>query len=349
MLLNLWEKRFLFLRQEEENFIVIQRMGHYNEIMRRTLFLILLPLLLSAKEFKIALIDMDRILKEYKDLQDAKLELQRYIAEWERTRDSLKLVIDSLENLLETEKPMLSDEAKLRREEEIEELKREFNDFWMSIWGEEGQLKVKTREIIEPLTKKVNETVRKIAQDFDYDLVLDISSHVVLFAKSEDDITQMVLDELNKEYVATRQPEPTLEPFVAVFPLKELDDPSKQRDLGRKLQNYITRGIDASPQFKTISPGQILSEMEREGIVQIEFLTEAVCQRIARALGAEFYVYGTVKKSGDEVEFEISLIKIDGNVKVAEGSERSPDQDVELQVKATDLAKRLVASYKPGG
>jgi len=318
--------------------------------MRKTIFLLtLLPLLLSSKEFKIALIDMERILQEYKDLQDAKLELQRYINEWEKTRDSIKTVIDSLENLLEKEKPMLSDEARLRKEEEIEDLKKEYKKFWMSIWGENGKLKEKTREIIEPLTKKVNETVKKIAEDFEYDLVLDISSNVVLFAKTEDDITQMVLDELNKEYVATRPTEPGLEPFVAVFPLKELDDPSKQRDLGRKLQNYLTLGIDASPQFKTLSASQILSEMEREGIVQIEFLTEDVCQRIARALGADFYIYGTVKKTGDEVEFQISLIKTDGNIKVAEGSEKAPDQDVELQVKATDLAKRLAASYQSGG
>jgi len=317
--------------------------------MKKMLFLLaLFPSLLFAKEFKVALIDMDRILREYKDLQDAKIELQRYLAEWEKTRDSLRKVIDSLEALLETEKPMLSDEAKLRREEEIEDLKKEFNNFWISVWGENGKLKEKTREIIEPLTKKVNETVRKLAEDYEYDLVLDISSHVVLYAKTQDDITQTVLDELNKEYIAAKPPEPTLEPFVAVFPLKELDDASKQRDLGRKLQNFLARGIDASPQFKALPSGQVLSEMEREGIVQIEFLTEDACLRIGRALGAEFYVFGTVRKIGDEVEFEISIKKIEGNVIVAEGSERSPDQDVELQVRATDLAKRLAATYESG-
>lgn len=307
------------------------------------------PSLFAAKKFKVAFVDLDRVYKEYKSLRDAKAELQRYLNEWERTRDSLKSIVDSVKREYEKQKPMMTDEQRLRKEEEIKNLENEYKNFWVEVWGENGRLEQKMKELIEPLTDKVGETIRKIAEDMDYDLVLNISSEAVLYGSPKDDITQMVLDELNKEYVAQNPQEmPALEPLVAVFPLKELDNPSRQRDLGRKLQGFFATAIDATPQFKALPTGRVITEMQNEGITQNEFLSEDACRSVAKNLGADFFLFGEVSKTGDQVKINVYIYDLRHDKKIATAQDTAPDKDVELQAKATALARQLASQYKTG-
>jgi len=307
----------------------------------------LLPRVAQSKELKVAYVNVEKIIKEYHDLQEAKNELNRIVVQWEKERDSLRKVIDSVKQVYETQKVMLSDEAKLEMEREIEDREEEYKNFWRSIWGKGGKLEKKTEELVDPLTQKIYETIKKMAEDEGYDLVLDISSGAVVYASLENDITGMVLDELNKEYLATQQQQ-TLKPLVAVFPLKETDEASRQRELGIHLQDAITQGINASPRLKIISPGNVRKELENQGI-QRDFLDEVKARQVAQALGAKLFVYGTVHKVGDYAIFEVSLYDAQDGKKLADAQGRALDQQVDIQTEGAKVGKQLAYMYKPEG
>ena len=142
--------------------------------------LMFVPLLLTAKEVKIGYIDMDRVIREYRDLQDAQTQLSRMIGDWEKERDSLKAIVDSLRRSYSETKPMLSDEERLRWERDIEDAELNYKKYWRSVWGESGLLEQKTAELIKPLKEKIYETVKNLAEDMDLDLVLDMVEVVSL-------------------------------------------------------------------------------------------------------------------------------------------------------------------------
>lgn len=301
----------------------------------------------QAKELKIAYVNVDKVIKQYHDLQEAKNELNRTVVQWEKQRDSLRKVIDSVKQVYENQKVMLSEETKLEMENEIKNREEEYKDFWRSIWGKDGKLEKKTKELVDPLTKKIYDTIKKMAEDEGYDLVLDISSGAVVYASLENDITGTVLDELNKEYLASNEQQ-TLKPLVAVFPLKEADEASRQRELGIHLQEAITQGVNASPRLKIISPGKVKTELENQGI-QKDFLDEVKARQVAQALGAKLFVYGTVHKTGDYAIFQVALYDAKDGKKIADAQGKALDQEVDIQSEGARIGKQLAFQYKPEG
>ncbi len=300
---------------------------------------------LDAKEIKIAYVNVQKVIKDYKDLQEAKNELNRIIVQWEKERDSLKRIVDSVKQVYETQKVMLSEETKLELENEIKEREEEYKNFWRSIWGKGGKLEKKTKELVDPLTNKVYETIKKMAEDGGYDLVLDISSGAVVYATLENDITGLVLDELNKEYLASNQGQ-ALKPMVAVFPLKELDEPSRQRELGLHLEDAIAQGVNTSPRLKLISVSRVQTELDNQGI-QRDFLDEVKARQVAQALGAKLFIYGTVKKVGDYAQFEVALYSADDGRQIAQAQGRALDQQVVIRVAGVKVGKQLAVPYTP--
>ncbi|NIT55300.1 MAG: OmpH family outer membrane protein, partial [Aliifodinibius sp.] len=49
-----------------------------------------------------------------------------------------------------------------------------------------------------PLYDKIDSVIKQISEEEDYDMVFDVVQGVILYAKPEYDITDRVLDELNK-------------------------------------------------------------------------------------------------------------------------------------------------------
>ncbi len=295
----------------------------------------------------IGYVHLDRVLQEYKDLQDAKRELQRFIREKERVRDSLRALVDSARARLERERVMLTDEEKILREREIQQYEQAYQQYWRQVWGENGEVKQKTRELLDPLIKKVHETVYKLAQENGYDLVLDLSSDAVLYASGENDFTDDVIAELNKAYVGAETQFPLGKARLAVFPLKEEGQEAAARDLGTKLADYLRQGFQSSPKFEVLSQGQVMAEVNRRNL-DLQNLQENDCYQMALALQTDLYTYGVVtKRAGEQVEFTVRLYSTLDHKLLAERQGTSVDRDADLAIAARNLALQLATQYQP--
>jgi hypothetical protein len=69
-------------------------------------------------------------------------------------------------------------------------------------FGENGRAEQRYRELIDPLTKKIHDIITKIAEEENYTMIFDVSMGVVLYATASADITDQVLQELNKDTIA---------------------------------------------------------------------------------------------------------------------------------------------------
>jgi len=299
---------------------------------------------LQGKELKVAFVDLDRVMREYKDFQDAQRELNSLIAEWERKRDSLKAVIDTMKRNYEIEKPMLTDEGKAEREERIMKMETQYRKYILSIWGPNGELKKKTRELVAPYSENVNRVIKEIANREEYDLILNSSSDMVIYASEKYDITDEVIMELNKEYVEVAQI-PGIKLKLAIFPFIEEDEQSRRSQLGSRLETLFASAFKNSNKFELISNSAVISEMQRQNI-RAEDLDVVKCKQIGLLLGAKYFILGGVKKSGEAVQFIAELYSIDTAEKIIEVEGEAPNDQSALDQEAIQKAKTIDQRFK---
>ncbi len=298
---------------------------------------------LYAKEYKIATIDMKRVMNEYKDLQDARREIFAYEKEWIKVRDSLLAEIQKLKEELKKKIPMLTPQGIMDEEEKISDLEKQYRQYIKRIWGENGEYSKKLKELTRPYLEKLHETISKLARESGYDLVLDRSSNLVIYASNENDITEDVLDYLNKEYVV--QSQTGIKKKICVLPFLEKDKDVKNLGLGNRAEDVVVASLKKSPNFDVLPSGSVRQKMTAMGI-RMETLTESQGVQVATALNADYFIMGEVYKDAMGIHFKMYLYdsrtiqKINEVEGLAENAEELFDQS--LANKARELITPII-------
>ncbi len=303
-------------------------------------FLLVIFSFLSAKEYRVGYVDMNRVISQYKDLADARANLQTFISGWRSTADSIKRKIDSLDTSLNTQIPMLSDEEILNRRKQIKELRAEYSAFVSSIWGDNGKLQKKTEEIYAPYMEKIHNAVSKIAKEQGVNLMLDNSSKLVVYTDKENDYTDMILEELNKEYV--KPVVSTVKKKIGVFPFKETDNMTIKEQIGSKLQNAFTNGLKNSPNFETSPSDAINKQIPQLGFSPTN-ISAIQAKQVAMTVGIEYYITGTCKKQGTKIIIQAFLYESASGKKLGDVQGQCEDTDNDIQVAGVNLARQLTS------
>ena len=147
----------------------------------------------SIQAQKIAVIDINAVLSELPEYLSAQDELDRMAAEWNQEIAQEYDKIKSLYNKYQAEQVLLSDEVRKQREDEIMQKEREVRELQKRRFGNEGELFLKRREIVNPIQDKVFAAIETFALDRGYDLILDkAGSAGVLFVGDEFDKTDLI-------------------------------------------------------------------------------------------------------------------------------------------------------------
>lgn len=151
-----------------------------------------------AKELKIGYIHSQRILSEFQESVEAQRTLDDEQKKWVEEARKKEQEITQLEDELENQSLLLSEEKKSERMQEIQSKYMDYQRFQQEIWGENGKLYQRNKELTQPIIDKVNEVIRKIGEAEDYDIIFDAAVGNIVYAKDDFDITSKVLDELNQ-------------------------------------------------------------------------------------------------------------------------------------------------------
>jgi Skp family chaperone for outer membrane proteins/TolB-like protein len=300
---------------------------------------------LQGKDTSIATVDMNRIFNEYIEFQDAKRELDRFVLEWERQKDSLKQYIDSLKNLLEIEKPGLTEKGREKRELEIQKAQEAYSNFIKNIWGDNGLFYKKSSELLEPYYKKIQETIKNVAVANGFDLVLNNDAKVILYVSNSQDITDKVLQELNKTY-AQQTISGGKRYRIAVFPLMETEPGAQKLQLGNRLQKSLYQGITGNVLLEVIPTDNVNKEISRSNLTNNKLFPET-CKQIALSLNADYFVCGTVETSGENVNFVYQLYRTATGEKLQEITGSATDPRESLDVESLQKARLLSQQFKP--
>lgn len=134
-----------------------------------------------AQSSKYCIIDSRYILEKVDDYKDAQKKLDDLSKVWQDEIDAKMLEVDKMYKGYQAERPMLSDDMRKKREDEIVAKEKTAKDLQKQRFGYEGDLFKKRQELVKPIQDRVFNAVQKMASQKGYDLVLDKAGGVTLF------------------------------------------------------------------------------------------------------------------------------------------------------------------------
>lgn len=146
---------------------------------------------------KYAVINTKYILEKIPAYKEADLKLKQLGELWQKEIDTLQTFLDKLYVNYESEKYLLSDDLKKKREDELFNKEKEIRDLQKKRFGYEGDLFKERQKLVKPIQDKIYNAIQKLATEKFYDFILDKSEGItVIFADPKLDKSDDILKEL---------------------------------------------------------------------------------------------------------------------------------------------------------
>jgi outer membrane protein len=167
--------------------------------MKKNIFITLLVIFASTSVYaqKFAYIDTDYILKNIPSYKGAQDQVDKLSKEWETEIQGKFAEIEKMYKSYQSEKVLLTDEMKTKREEEIVKKEQEVKDLQKKYFGREGMLNKKRTELMKPIQDEVYNAVKEIALEQGIAIVFDTYANpAVFYSNSKNDKSDEVLQRL---------------------------------------------------------------------------------------------------------------------------------------------------------
>jgi outer membrane protein len=164
-----------------------------------TMMLIGLLVTSSNAQLKFGYVDSQRILQEYQEAVDAQNKLEEIRNQYQAEYDNKVKEYQALAQEIESQSLLLSEEKKKEKTQQLQEKAIEIDKYkYDKLNPEGGEFYKKNQELFKPVIDKINTVIKKIGTVEEYDFIIDASSGALLHAAPKYDLTNQVLEELNK-------------------------------------------------------------------------------------------------------------------------------------------------------
>ncbi|NIJ51356.1 outer membrane protein [Dyadobacter arcticus] len=140
---------------------------------------------------------MEFITSKLPEYQAAQTEMKKFSEKWAKEIRDKFSEIDRMQRAYMAEEILLTEDLKRKRQNEIKEKELEAGDYNSKIFGMEGLLFQKKKELMKPVLEKVQRAVTKVCSQRRLDFMFDKSSDVgMLYTNPKHDYSDYVMEEL---------------------------------------------------------------------------------------------------------------------------------------------------------
>lgn len=158
---------------------------------------LMLTTVTTANAQKFAYVDTEYILENIPEYKEAQEELDKLSIEWQKQLERRYSEIDKMYKNYQAEQILLTEDMKVRREEEIIKKEKEAKEYQKQKFGVDGELFQKRQELVKPIQDKVYQAVQDVANISSLDIVFDKSSGLtVLFSNAKYNKSDAVLKKM---------------------------------------------------------------------------------------------------------------------------------------------------------
>jgi outer membrane protein len=144
----------------------------------KKILIILSGIFLTCAVFsqKFAYIDTDYILNNIPSYKTAQDQLDKLSETWQKEVESMYAEIDKMYKTYQSEKVLLTEEMKKRREEDIVNKEKEVKDLQKKYFGQDGLMFKKREELIKPIQDEIYKAAKELALEAGYSIIFDSSA-----------------------------------------------------------------------------------------------------------------------------------------------------------------------------
>jgi len=144
----------------------------------------------SAQEFKIGIINLDRIFREANSAKSAQTKLEQEFGKREKDLNDVAAQLKTLSDRYEREAPTLSETQRATRQKQLVDQDRDFQRKRREF---QEDLSARKNEELQQVIERANRVVKTLAEAEKYDLIIQEAVYV----NPKHDITDKVLKSLN--------------------------------------------------------------------------------------------------------------------------------------------------------
>jgi len=157
--------------------------------------------LISCTQTKIAYVDVEEIMKEYKGTKETEATMKVKSEKLKSELDSLVIGWETKAREYQQKAPKMSAKNRAEREQILMQEQQAIGQRQQTV---QQQVQTEGQESLKTLSKEINDFVKNYAKEKGYNFVLGTSgdSGTVMYGEEKADITDDVLVQLNKSYKA---------------------------------------------------------------------------------------------------------------------------------------------------
>ncbi|WP_121666766.1 OmpH family outer membrane protein [Mesonia aquimarina] len=170
---------------------------------KKVLILIILAVssiqLQAQRGLKIGYVDMDYILDNVPEYQQASQQLTGRVQKWKSEIEAKKKTVEDMKQNLENERALLTKELIEERKEEIAYEEEQIVKYQQEKFGPQGALITQKRQLVQPVQDQVFNAIQEIGTTREYDFIYENSADaLMLFSAKRHDISDQVLAMINR-------------------------------------------------------------------------------------------------------------------------------------------------------
>ncbi|MCX6259024.1 MAG: OmpH family outer membrane protein [Bacteroidia bacterium] len=168
--------------------------------MKRTIVTLSVVLLVAMTGIaqKFAYVDTEYILNNIPTYESAQDQLDQLSVDWQKEIEAVFAEVDKMYKDFESEKVLLTEEMKKKREDDIMKKEKEAKDLQKKYFSKDGELYKKRQELVKPIQDDIFNAVKEIATEGSYAIIFDTAGGgaSILFTDPKYDKSDDVLGKL---------------------------------------------------------------------------------------------------------------------------------------------------------
>ncbi|MBC3784320.1 OmpH family outer membrane protein [Spirosoma utsteinense] len=176
--------------------------------MKKVLFFVLLCavwLAPPAQAQKFGYVDTEFVFSKMPEYQKALGEIDKFTDKWSKDIQDKYVEIEKLQKTYQAEEILLTDDMKRDRQRGLSEKEREAREYNNKVFGYEGLLFQKKKELMKAPMELVQRAIDKVAVQKKLDFMFDkASDFVMLYTNPRHDYTDYVMEELGLDAASVK-------------------------------------------------------------------------------------------------------------------------------------------------
>ena len=145
----------------------------------------------ASAQLKIGYVDA-----EYEGTIEAERVYKQELDGWKARAAQMEQEIVRMQDELRAQSLMISEEKQREKKLELDKKVEDYQRYMKDTFGDDGVAARRNAELTKPILERINQILTKLSEEEDYDIVFDITSAAIVFAKKEHDLTDIVIERL---------------------------------------------------------------------------------------------------------------------------------------------------------